>query len=285
MTFAAKLLYRVGMDDITWIDQPQLSNALAIVAFTGWNDAGSAASDAADEIREQSDAELMAIIDHDEFEDYQENRPTVSIDGGGTRRLEWPDTRLFVSTKFERDLVILIGDEPALRWKRFSRVLSNGFHSLGVTEVISLGAFLGETPHTREVPVMGGFDAPTRERYGLRTSQYEGPTGIIGVLNHLFLNGGFEGGSLWAGCPHYLASHPNPKAARALLNKVGLVTGLEFDASEFDEAVEEWTEDVAEASQHSELAEYVAELERIHDEEAQEPAVLLSEIEDFLRRQ
>ena len=279
------LLYRIGMDDITWMEQPQLSNALAVVAFTGWNDAGNAASDTADEVRAQSEAELVAIIDHDEFEDYQENRPTVSIEGGGTRRLEWPDTRLFVSRKFERDLVVLIGDEPALRWKRFSRVLSNGLRSLGVTEVISLGAFLGELPHTRDVPVMGGFDAPTRERFGLRASQYEGPTGIIGVLNHLFLNDGFDGGSLWAGCPHYLASHPNPKAARALLGKLGLVSGLPFDITEFDESVATWAEEVAEASEHSELVEYVEELERMHDAEEQESEVLLSEIEDFLRRQ
>lgn len=273
------------MDEIAWTDKPQLTNALAVVAFTGWNDAGSAASDAADEVREQAEAELVGIIDHDEFEDYQENRPTVSMDAGGSRRLEWPDTRLFASTKFDRDIVVLIGDEPALRWKRFAKVLADGFRALGVTEVISMGAFLGEVPHTRAVPVMGGFDTEIRQLHGLRTSQYEGPTGIIGVLNHLFLNDGFTGGSLWAGCPHYLASHPNPKAARALLEKLALVSGLPLEAEALDDAVLEWEEEVSDATTHTELADYLIELETEYDAEVTEPEVLLNEIEDFLRNQ
>ena len=273
------------MDEITWMDRPTLTNALAIVAFTGWNDAGNAASDTADAVREQSQAELIGVIDHDEFEDYQENRPTVSIDGGGSRRLEWPDTRVFASTKYDRDLIVVIGDEPALRWKRFAQVLADGLRSLDVKEVILLGAFLGEVPHTRDVPIIGSFDEATRTQFGLRRSQHEGPTGIVGALNHLFGNDGFESGSLWAGCPHYLASHPNPKAAKALLEKLGLVAGLPIDATVLDGAILEWGEEVADATTHTELVEYLAELETEYDADVTEPEVLLSEIEDFLRKQ
>ncbi len=278
------------MDDvIEWIDRPELTDAVAVMAFRGWNDAGEAASTAAEFVRDQSLAKLVAVVDYDEFNDHQANRPHVVIDSEGTRAIDWPDARIYAVSRKTQDLVVIIGEEPSLRWKEFCRVMTRAMRGLNVTQVVTMGAFLGEVAHTLDVPIMGITDGETRERFGLFPSNYEGPTGIVGVLTQWLGHAGLDSKSLWAASPHYLASTPNPKAAVALVEKLALLTGIEVDAGYLSPEVLEWELQVEEAiADNEELEEYVQQLHEVLDDstlpvESQEN--LVDEIEDFLREQ
>lgn len=278
------------MDDvIEWIDRLELVDSLAVMAFRGWNDAGEAATTAAELVRDQSGARLLGIVDFDEFIDHQVNRPHVFVDDSGTRALEWPDTRIYGVAAQPRNLVIVIGEEPSLRWKEFCRVIANASRSLNVTEVITMGAFLGEVAHNLDVPVIGVADPDTRERHGLLPSNYEGPTGIVGVLNHWFAREGLAAESLWAACPHYLASTANPKAAQALVAKLTSLTGISIAADALDSDVRAWEAQIEQAvSDNEELEEYVRQLQDTIEEASLgggDSRNLVGEIEDFLRDQ
>ena len=278
------------MDDvIEWLDRPELTDAVAVMAFRGWNDAGEAASTAAEFVRDQSLAQLVAVIDYDDFNDHQSNRPHVVIDGEGTRAIDWPDARIYAVARRTRDLVVVIGEEPSMRWKEFCRVITRAMRGLNVSEVVTMGAFLGEVAHSLEVPIMGLTDGETRERHGLLPSSYEGPTGIVGVLTQWLAHAGLDSKSLWAASPHYLASTPNPKAAVALVEKFGLLTGVEVDAGYLSPEVVEWEKQVEEAiADNEELEEYVQQLHEVLDDStipAGSEEKLVDEIEDFLREQ
>ncbi len=278
------------MDEaLEWLEQPTLSDPLALIAFEGWNDAGDAASRAVGYVLEATGARLIAVIDHDEFNDHQVSRPYISIDDGGERVIEWPDTRFYVTTAVERPLVLVLGEEPRLRWKRFCQIIVDALNTLSVDNAVTMGAFLGQVPHTLDVPVIGSYDRPTRQTFGLLPSRYEGPTGIIGILNTVLRRAGLEAGSLWAATPHYLQTNANPKATRALLQKVELIGGVQFDLGELDVEVAEWEARVAAAvAGDDELAGYLREMEDLlagAEADNDDGDGLVEEIERFLRNQ
>jgi len=272
-----------------WLEVPALSDPLALVAFEGWNDAGDAASGAVEYLRTATDARLIGIVDHDDFNDHQVTRPHVTTTDSGERTIDWPDTRLYVANAGGRDLVLVIGEEPRMQWKRFCRLLSGSLKEAEANTVITFGAFLGQVPHTLEVPVIGSYDVETRRAYDLLPSRYEGPTGIIGVLNQWLKKDGFDAGSLWAASPHYLQSTTNPKAARALLAKAQTLGGFELAMDELDVEVAEWEARVAAAvSDNDELAGYLREMEEVLAEaidDDDDDTNLVEEIERFLRNQ
>lgn len=272
---------------LEWLETPSLTDPLALVAFEGWNDAGDAASTAVEYVRDLTDAHLVAVLDHDDFNDHQVSRPYAALDESGQRTIDWPDTRLYASTVDGRDIVLVLGEEPRLQWKRFCRVIAAALAAIEVKKVVTFGAFLGQVPHTLDVPIIGSYDIRTRHEHDLLPSRYEGPTGIIGVLNHWLQRDGFEAGSLWAAVPHYLQSNSNPKAARALLQKAEALTGIELDLGEFDVEVAEWEARVAAAvADNDELAGYLAEMEDvISNVGGDNDTNLVEEIERFLRNQ
>ncbi len=284
------------MEAVEWTARPDLRNPVAVVAFEGWGDAAEASSEAATFLLEHSPrAEPFAVILPEEFTNFQLQRPTVAIDELGTRHVHWPATTCYALELPDHpiDMVVVLGDEPHLRWSAFSGHLVDILRAIGVQRVITMGAFLGQVPHTRPVPIIGVSNQPELvERYGLLSSNYEGPTGIVGVLNEAFGRAGFESLSLWAAVPHYLAANENPKATRALLAKLTQITGVLLDASELDAEVADFEERVTAAVRSSsDLVRYVEALEKSQADEqptlaAPEAAQqLVEEIERFLREE
>ena len=278
------------MDVVEWEDQPVLRNPVAMVAFEGWNDAADAASGAVGFILDQfEDIEPFAIILPEDFFNFQSRRPDVEIGDGGTRDITWPVVGFYAIPlpEQERDLVVVLGEEPHYRWLTFVGHIVDVLQSVGVQEVITLGAFIGQVAHTLPVPIIGvATDPSIVERHQLMTSDYEGPTGITGVLNVSCAEAGIDAISLWAATPHYLAANDNPKAMLALLSQAVLIAGITIDATELAVEAGEFDSRVNQAMDTSQdLSVYVHRLEEGSGETIS-PAVtdqLVDEIEQFLK--
>lgn len=279
------------MDPIRRIDRPALKSPRALLAFEGWNDACDAASGAAAFLLGQYDTEPYAVIEPEEFYDFQEHRPHVLIDEGGTRRLTWPATRSFaldLPTQ-SHDLVVVTGNEPNHKWKTYTRLLTSLLAESDVELVITLGAFLGQVAHTRPVPIVGvATDPDLLTLHNLPPSSYEGPTGIVGVMLEACREMGIPAISLWAATPHYLAANPNPKAMLALLERAVGVAGVGIDTTELATVADEFDARVDAALERSEeFADYVRQIEEEGAEGPVDPLIagdqLVSEIEEFLR--
>jgi proteasome assembly chaperone (PAC2) family protein len=236
--------------------------------------------------------EPFAAIDPEEFYDFQAHRPYVKIDDGGTRSLSWPMTRFFgaVMPDSDRDLILVIGDEPSFRWKTYARHVTQVLVENDVESAVLLGAFIGRVSHNAPVPVVGvATDPDLVADMGLMTSSYEGPTGIVGVLLEACKEVGLPTLSFWAATPHYLAGNPNPKAMLALTRTVRDALDLRIDLGRLDTMADDFVSRVDSALESSgELRDYVAELEDDDGTAALNPeagAELLGEIEDFLRDQ
>lgn len=278
------------MDVVDWEERPELRNPVAMVAFEGWNDAADAASGAVGFILDQyEDLEPFAVLLPEEFFNFQTRRPDVEIGEGGTRDITWPVVGFYAIPlpEQQRDLVIVLGEEPHYRWLTFVGHIIDVLQSVGVQEVITLGAFIGQVAHTLPVPIIGvATDPSVVERHQLMTSDYEGPTGITGVLNLSCAEAGMEAVSLWAATPHYLAANENPKAMLALLSKAAVIAGITIEATELAVEAGEFDSRVNQAMDTSDdLSSYVHRLEE-GSAEAVHPAVadqLVDEIEQFLK--
>ncbi|MGW9439357.1 PAC2 family protein [Streptomyces sp. NPDC055607] len=270
---------------------PELIDPVMVAAFEGWNDAGDAASTAVGHLDREWKGEVFAALDAEDYYDFQVNRPTVFLDNG-VRKITWPTTRLSVvrvGGDKPRDLVLVRGIEPSMRWRSFCNELLGFAHELGVEMVVILGALLGDTPHTRPVPVSGVTSDPDLARtMDLEETRYEGPTGIVGILQEACTHAGVPAVSLWAAVPHYVSQPPNPKATLALLNRLEDLIGLRIPLGELPEDARAWQLGVDQlAAEDSEVAEYVQTLEEARDTaelpEASGEAIA-REFERYLRR-
>jgi proteasome assembly chaperone (PAC2) family protein len=273
-------------------ERPELRSPVLVAAFRGWNDGGQAASLAAGYLAKLWNAHRFAEIDPEGFFDFQVTRPHVSLVEGVTRKIEWPETAFRHASLpgSERDAVLLTGNEPNVRWKAFTRLIVDVARDLHVELVVTLGSLLADVPHTRAAPVTGSAsDAELVERLGLETSRYEGPTGIVGVLHDACRTAGLPSASLWAAVPHYVSLAPSPRAAHALVSRLGSLLDVEIDTEELREAGEAYAEQVSAAvATDEETQAYVEELEQRTDEisdEAQLPSgdALAAELTRFLR--
>ena len=284
-----------------------------VCAFQGWNDAGDAASSAVAFLASALDARRFARIDSEEFYDFQANRPAIRLteesrlrggeDGegegagraGAAREIEWPTVEIFEATapRAPRDLVLVQGVEPSMRWRAFSSHMVDLAEALGVQVVVSLGALLGDVPHTRPVAMTGhASDAALLERVGIQASSYEGPTGIVGVLHTACAQAGLPSASLWAAVPHYVAAAANPKAALALLRRVEVLIGVSVDVSELESSAEDYERQVGLAVRSDpDIQAFVERLEQAADSEEQSTPeelpsgdILASEFQRFLRQ-
>ncbi len=280
------------MDPVLRLSEPDLHKPVALVAFEGWNDASDAASGTIAYIIGQFDAEPFLIIDPEEFIDFHETRPIIKVEDGATEELAWPATRMYGVhlDEGEHDLVLVLGDEPQLRWQTYGGLLIDELRRIGVEQVVLLGAFLGQVPHTAPVPVIGtAASADELIALGLAGANYTGPTGIVGVLSHLFREEGLSTLSLWAATSHYLGTNPNPKAMLALLERAARILDISVDATELAEEAGEFESRVDAAMAASEeFSEYVRRLESLAGEAATEfsrsdAAELITEVEDFLK--
>lgn len=202
---------------------PELVDPVLIAAFEGWNDAGEASSGVIAHLESAWKAEPLIALDPDDYYDFQVTRPVVEMGEGLTRSIVWPTTRLLRARPpgVERDVVLLRGIEPNMRWRSFCADIIEICRELGIELAVMLGALLNDSPHTRPVPILGGAtDEALARSTNLELSRYEGPTGIVGVLQHAFGEAGLDAISLWASVPHYVAQPPNPKATLALLRRL-----------------------------------------------------------------
>jgi proteasome assembly chaperone (PAC2) family protein len=262
----SSIVYAQDVDSLTWEgDLPNLRSPVLVCAFRGWNDAAAAASTALTTIAASLDAELIATVDPEDFFDFQSTRPTITLEEGQTRRIDWPENNLIAARvpTADRDLVLLDGTEPNLRWRTFSETITTAADALGVELVVTLGALIAEVSHTLPVPITGlASSQELVEELELERSNYEGPTGITGVVHDLCRQSGIDSASLWAAVPHYVAAVPNPKAALALLRRLEGLTGVAVEASELEEESGDYEEQIGRAvAANPEIEELVSRIE------------------------
>jgi proteasome assembly chaperone (PAC2) family protein len=283
------------MESLRWESRPKLKKAVMVCAFTGWNDAAGSATAALEFVSSHLGATRFATIDPEEFYDFQVMRPTVRLNEGQTREIEWPEF-VFANARIEgtgRDLVLLSGAEPNLRWRTFCETIMEAARELRIELVVTLGALLADVPHTRSVRVTGIAGSPELvERLGFSQARYEGPTGIVGVLHDACTKAGIPSASLWAPVPHYVSAVPSPKAALALLRAFEGLVEVAIDASELEQASEEYEQRLDEAvASEPEVRSLVERLEQQMDEaevsfrDLPSGDSIAQEFERFLRQQ
>ncbi len=277
---------------------PLLREPIMIVAFSGWNDAAEAASGAIEHLlsgwRDKNDdviPELIAEVESEDYYDFQVNRPVVSIDESEIRSITWPTTQVFgmAIPSMNRDLVIVTGVEPSMKWKSFTSDLLDLADDLEVSLTVSLGSLLADTPHTRPISVTGtGAHPSIANRLGVSVSKYEGPTGILGIIQDGCMRRGIDAISLWAAVPHYASNAPSPKASLALINTLEEFLDINIPLSDLPDRADGWEREVNDlAADDSEIADYVKALEESKDA-AELPEVsgdtIAKEFERYLRR-
>ena len=248
---------------------PVLRSPILIAAFEGWNDAADAASGVVDHLLEVWDTRMVAVIDPEDFYDFQVNRPIVGTDESGMRRITWPSTQLSVASPpgALRDVILLRGIEPNMRWRQFCAELLAGADELGAQMVVTLGALLADTPHTRPIPVSGTTTEPElADRLKLEQSNYEGPTGIVGVFQDACVRTDMPAVSFWAAVPHYVVQPPCPKATLALLGQLEDLLEISIPLGDLPEESRAWERGVDELSEEDEeIGDYVRALEETRD--------------------
>jgi predicted ATP-grasp superfamily ATP-dependent carboligase len=284
------------MQPLIWDRRPDGLRAPALVcAFRGWNDAGDAASSAVAFLASSLRAQRFARVDPEEFFDFQANRPCIRFTDSGTREITWPGVEVYeaLAPKAPRDLVLVQGVEPSMRWSAFCAQLVDLAEALGVQLVVSLGALLGDIPHTRPVALTGHASDPSLvQRLEMHSSSYEGPTGIVGVLHAACIDAGLPSASLWASVPHYVAAASNPKAALALLRSAERLLGVSVDVTKLEAAAADYERQVGLAVQSDpDIQAFVERLEQAAESEEEDPAgevpsgdVLAREFQRFLRQ-
>jgi len=269
-----------------------------IIAFSGWNDAGEGATGAITHLlnawRDDTDTtipELIADVEPEDFYDFQVNRPMALVDESQIRSITWPGTSVYAlsTPQFKRDLVIVKGVEPSMRWKTFTREILDLADDLEVSLIITMGSLLADTPHSRPITVTGsGAHPDIAKRLGVEISRYEGPTGILGIIQNGCLKRGIDAISLWAAVPHYASASPSPKASLALIGAIEDFLNIAIPSGDLLEQSDEWEKSVNElAEEDSEVADYVKSLEESKDA-ADLPDVsgemIAKEFERYLRR-
>ena len=286
----------MGTEHVRWLAEPALDRPVVMAAFTGWNDAGDAASTALTTMIEAWGADALAEIDPESFTDFASVRPQVKLDDDRNRSIVWPTVGVWSASLPGGDVILVLGPEPALRWRLFTEQIVGIAERFGATMAISLGALLADVPHSRPVPLIGtATDDGLMERFELQPSQYEGPTGIVGVLQDALSRAGLPTASLWAAVPGYASQIPSPKASMALVERAcsmigspAPLSGLASGAAEYDARVAGLIGD------DDDMAEYLNRLEQMADEqddsaddlttaEPVDPDTLMSEVEQFLR--
>jgi predicted ATP-grasp superfamily ATP-dependent carboligase len=279
------------MEHLVWHDRPALDRPVLITAFEGWSDAGDAATSAVEFLGDQWDATPVASIDAEDFFDFTATRPRVELDEGGERHIVWPPNEISAASVpgSETDVVLLLGTEPQLRWKTFCRQVTDLAETLDVSMVVTLGALLAEVPHTRPTSIMGSSsDEGLAERFGLRPSRYQGPTGITGVLHTTCRDAGIPSASIWAAVPSYVPGAPSPKASLALVQRIGSMLGTEPEVADLQLASLSYEQQLDElVREDEETLAYLDQLEHRFDNDDEFPTgvSLVEEVERFLRDQ
>ncbi len=276
----------IEIDDVSGLVDP-----VVIAAFEGWNDAADAASGVVDHLMEVWSARVIGAVDPEDFYDFQMNRPMVGVDENGHRRITWPGTQIAVASPpgMHRDVILVRGVEPNMRWRQFCAELLAACDDLGGQLVITLGALLADTPHTRPIPVTGtATELELVDRLKLEQSSYEGPTGIVGVFQDACVKLDIPAVSYWAAVPHYVAQPPCPKATLALIGQLEDLLEVSIPLGDLPEESRAWERGVDElAEEEEDIADYVRSLEEARDTSELPEAsgeAIAREFERYLKR-
>jgi proteasome assembly chaperone (PAC2) family protein len=292
------------MEHVRWLpgaDSITLTNPVVVAAFTGWNDAGDAASTAIRTLVESTGATALAEIDPEMFTDFATVRPHVRLDDERNRSIVWPTVGVWGATTPGTDVILVLGPEPALRWRSFCEQIIAIAQRYSARMAFTLGALLADVPHTRPTQVIGtASDSDLIDRFDLQSSRYEGPTGIVGVLHDALSRAGFPTASLWAAVPGYAAQLPSPRATTALLERACEMMGTPAPTGAVASEIGDYDAKVAALiSDDEDLVTYVSRLEEMVDEmddddqntadepgiDDTDPGILVDEVEQFLRNQ
>ena len=268
-----------------------LRKPVVIAAFEGWNDAGESATGALAHLLTTWTHQKVATMESEDYYDFQVNRPQIRVDEKVVREIIWPNTAIFeVSTPaFDHDFLIIKGIEPSMRWQTFVSELLDLADDYEASMLITMGALLADTPHSRPIVVTGtGAHPDVAAKLGVEISKYEGPTGIIGVMQDAAVRRGIDAVSLWASVPHYVATPPSPKATLALINALEDFLEISISQGDLPERSDSWEKQVDQmAAEDTEVGDYVRQLERSKDE-TDLPSIsgdaIAREVERFLRR-
>ncbi|MEO7398030.1 MAG: PAC2 family protein [Ilumatobacteraceae bacterium] len=255
------------MEHVRWLSQPTLRNPIVITAFTGWNDAGDSASSGVRHLIEALGAAPLGEIDPEEFTDFATIRPHVRLSSGLTRSIIWPTVGMWHASTPGADVVMILGPEPAMRWRAFTEQIVGVAKHFSASMVVTLGALLADVPHSRTVQLIGtATDQDIIDRYDLQRSRYEGPTGIVGIIQEACQRGDITCVALWAAVPAYASQVPSPKATLALVERLGAIIGSPLPASRLAAQVEEYEAKVALiVADDDDLGSYVRRLESMSD--------------------
>jgi proteasome assembly chaperone (PAC2) family protein len=281
------------MSALAYQSRPQLRRPFLVAAFEGWSDAGDSATSAVAYLRSKWEAEPLASIDPEEFFDFQAHRPLVRLTDEGIREISWPATEFSFARVpgSDRDAVLLTGIEPSMRWATFTGHILDVAQTVGAEILVGLGALLAGRPHTRPIRVTGGATTPElATRFGLSTSRYEGPTGILGVVADGCRKADLAAVTLWGWVPHYLSGTPSPSASLAILQRLGALLDLSIDLSDLEERARTHESRIADAVRSDpDIAATVEDLERQADADDMDGIPsgeeLAAEVEQFLRNQ
>lgn len=292
------------MSHLRMEESPSLRSPVLVTAFAGWNDAAQAATASVLFLAERWSARRFASIDPEEFYDFTETRPIIRLDPELQRDIEWPNNTFYyhIDHSLSRDVVLLLGIEPQLKWRTFCESVLELARQHGVSAVVTLGALLADAVHTRPVPLAGySTEPPLAEglaSMGLGgTPRYQGPTGIVGTLHQACRGSGLAVASLWASVPYYLGTTANPKASHALLSTLSGLMDLRLDLESLEEQARSFEEQVTQAvATNPEVAAHIRQLEQRIDtaqteggepetEELPASDIVIKDLEDFLRRQ
>lgn len=270
----------------------QGAGPVMIVAFTGWNDAGESASSLISHLLDQWESSVVAEFDPEDFYDFQVNRPAIKLDAKGSREIVWPTTKIFLShsQNTKRDVMLVLGAEPSMRWKSFASELLDVADDYEVDLLVMVGGLLADVPHSRPIPVHAtAGDPELAAKLGVEASSYEGITGILGVIGDEARQREIDAVSFWAAVPHYVSTTPSPKATLAILELIDEYLDLSLPIGDLRERSLIWESTVDRmASEDAEVGDYVKELERNKDDDELREATgdsIAKEVERFLRRQ
>lgn len=289
------ILYIDLMDHLQWeMNPPKLRRPMMVCAFRGWNDAASAASSALETLADSLEVDVLAELDPEEFYDFQANRPTISFADSHRRRIDWP-SNTFISARAQgadRDLVLFDATEPNLKWRTYSEMVVRVAEHFDIELVVVLGSLIAEVAHTLPVPITGvATDDQLIKQLELERSDYEGPTGIVGVIHDRCRAAGLGSVSLWAAVPHYVAAVPNPKAALALSERLERITGVAADITGLEDETASYEEQIGRAvSADPEVEELVNRIEseqqsrNTHDIDVPSGEALALEFQRFLKQ-
>jgi proteasome assembly chaperone (PAC2) family protein len=256
-----------SLDHVRWLSKPSLKQPVIVTAFTGWNDAADAASNAVRNLIEGWRAQPLAEIDPEEFTDFATIRPHVRLKDGGVRNIVWPTVGLWHVSGAGGDIILVLGPEPSLKWRTFSEQLMGVADHFGASMMLTLGALLADVPHSRPVQIIGtATDDDLIDRFELQRSRYEGPTGIVGVLHDSCYTAAMPSAALWAAVPAYASQVPSPKASLSLMRRACEIIGTPAPVASVMNLIERYEDQVNSlVSDDEDLAAYVERLETMSD--------------------